>query len=333
MNKDLIKLIVDTNKGNLPSQYTLGDAKDSIREALVELNGGSTKLNYRNIRDGKANGFFTLIEEVISKTVVEGLPEDCELFQFADFRNLQRGDKNVFTIRDNQILVVATVAAGTQGLRRQRVAGGEEISVKTKLKGIKIYEELERLLAGRIDILEFIDMVSKAFIADTTELMASAIVAGFGNLATPYSVSGTFSEDKLTTLIDHIEAKTGKTAMILGSKQAIRKITSVTGADANSAKEDLYALGYFGKFHTNPIIAMKNGHKQGTNDFILNDTDLYVVAADDKFLKVVTEGDTLILDSTSNPANNQDLSVEYSVYQKYGVAAVMAEQHGVYHLA
>lgn len=40
---------------------------------MVAANNGSTKLNYKAIRDGKCQGLFALVEEILSRTVVEGL--------------------------------------------------------------------------------------------------------------------------------------------------------------------------------------------------------------------------------------------------------------------
>ena len=330
MDKNLVQIAIDAYKGHVAGNYSVDDSMNALREALVELNGGSTKLDYKAIRDGKCNGVFALVEEIITKTVIEGLPDTCPLFDYVDFRNLALGDSNVFEIKDAGLFVVADMAEGTQGIRRQRVVGGEEIPVKTQVKGIKIYEELNRVLAGRIDFNELIDRVAKSFNAKINTDMYNAVVGGFNGLVSPYKDAGAFDETKLAEIIDHVEAATGKTAVILGSKQAVRKITGVTGADANSAKEDLYNLGYFGKFHTTPIIAMNNAHKVGGTEFVLGN-DLYIIAGDDKFIKLVHEGDTLIING--NPLDNADLSMEYLMAQRYGLATVFSEQFGVYQLA
>lgn len=332
MDKNLIKIAVDAYRGHVVGNYSVDDSMEVLHKALVEANGGSTKLDYRSIRDGKCNGLFAIVEEIINKTVVEGLPESCPLFNHVDFRNLKEGDSNVFELRDNGVFIVSDIADGTQGLRRQRLAGGEEITVKTQLKGIKIYEELRRILSGRVDFNELIDRVSKAFQRQITGDMYDAVVAGFDGLVSPYTngAAGSFAEGTLTDIIDHVEAATGMKAVILGSKQAVRKITSVKGSDADSAKEELNAMGYYGHFYTTPIVVMENGHKVGGTDFILKN-DLYIVAGDDKFIKFVTEGDTLII--PGEPTANADLSQEYFMAQRYGVKVVLSEEMGIYKLS
>ena len=95
-NKDLVRLAIDSYKGHVAGNYSVDDSMEVLRQALVEANGGSTKLDYRAIRDGKCNGLFAIVEEIINKTVIEGLPESCPLFNYVDFRNVAEGDSNIF---------------------------------------------------------------------------------------------------------------------------------------------------------------------------------------------------------------------------------------------
>lgn len=69
---NVVKVAVDAYKGNI-EHYSVGQSMELLHKALVEANGGSTTMNYKNIRDGKCNGLFALIEEILSRTVVEGL--------------------------------------------------------------------------------------------------------------------------------------------------------------------------------------------------------------------------------------------------------------------
>lgn len=71
-NNEIVKLAVDAYHGKV-QKYSVGESQDVLRQALVELNGGSDQLNFKAIRDGKCQGLFTLIEEILTNTVVEGL--------------------------------------------------------------------------------------------------------------------------------------------------------------------------------------------------------------------------------------------------------------------
>lgn len=331
MSKEIIKIAVDGYKGRQHGNYSTADTMDVLRNALIEANNGKTSLDFRDIRDGKCSGLFTIMEEIITKTVLEGLPDSSPIFNFVEFRNKALGDQDSFIVKENGLFTVADIAEGTQGIRRQRVVGGETIYVTPQLKAIKIYEELNLLLANRIDMNELIDRVSQSFIVKTNNDIYTAFAGTYSKLVAPYQVTGSFDADKLATLIDHVEAASGMTAYVLGSKQAVRKITGIKGAEANSAKEALYNVGYYGNFGVNPVIAMQNGHKVGTSDFILNGTDLHVVAGDDKFIKHVTEGDTLII--PGNAMTNADLSQEFLMAQRNNTGIVMSEVFGCYRMS
>lgn len=329
---DLAKVALAGYKGTPAGNYSVEDTQETIRQALVEANGGSTIMDYRAIRDGKCPGLFSLVEEMITVTVLDSIPEDSPLFDYIDWRNVKNGDSMVFEITGDGAFVVADIAKGTQGLRRQRLYSGDTITVKPVLKGVKVYEELAKILAGDVDFNVLIEKVSFAFKKQMAEDAAEALVAGFAGLAAPYSngAAGSFDEGVLTGIIDHVEAKTGKKAVVIGAKQAVRKITGVRGADAASAKEELFAAGYYGHFYTTPIIVLQNAHKGNTNNFVLGN-DLYIVAGDEKFIKGVTQGETLII--PTEPTANADLTQEYLMAQATSFKAVLAEQAGIYKLS
>lgn len=325
---NIVKLAVDAyNK--VPSAFAEGNPSDVIRNALIEANGGSTKLDYRAIRDGKCDGLFALVEELINATVYEGLPASSPIFDFVDYKNGALGDKPVFYVPDNSLLAVDIVASGTQGIRRQRIVDGREVTLTPMNKAVKIYEELDRILAGRIDWTEFVDRVAKSFIANTYADIATAFNGLYTNVSTPYAVTGTFSEETLLGLIEHVEAATGKSAKIVGTRMALRKINmAVSGHEVDA---DYYNFGFAGKFNGTPCFRMMNSHKTGTTNFILNDTDILVVAGDDKFIKHYTEGDALII--VGEPTNNADLTQEYTVIDKSATTIALADTVGVYRIA
>lgn len=329
MDNKLVKLAVDCYKGHAAGNYSTDDNMTVLKNALIEANNGSNKLDFKAIRDGKCNGLFALVEEILTKTIVEGLPDSSPVFNFVDSKSVALGDKASFYVPDNSLLTVADVASGTQGIRRQRVEFGKTLNVDTQVKAIKIYEELDLVLAGRIDFNEFIDRVAKSFQTQINNDIVNTFLGTYSKVVAPYQQSGTYSEATLLTLIDHVEAATGMTAKILGSRTAVRKITTAVTAD--KAKDDMYNMGYVGSFNGTPVFALKNGHKIGTTDFILKDTDLYVVAGDDKFIKFVTEGDVTMI--TGDPMAKGDFTQEFTMLQKYGIAVVLSQAFGVYRMS
>lgn len=320
---DIVKVAVDAYHGNV-QKYSVGQSMDLLHQALVDANGGSTTLDYKKIRDGKCNGLFTLIEEILSRTVVEGLQGDEYFNALVDFRNLPEGDKNLFLVEDSDLFVVAEAADGTQGIRRQRLGGVSETSIPTSLKVVKIYDELNRILAGRVDFNYFIGKVSESFrkklLDDIYALWSNASAEQMGGV-TYFPAAGAYEEDALLDLIAHVEAAAGgKPATIIGTKKAVRKLVpAVQGSDS---KSDIYNMGYYGKFYGTPIVTTPQRHKIGSTEFVMNDDILTIIAGDDKPIKCVYEGNPLVI--MGDPLSKGDLTQEYLYGEKYGLGIVLA---------
>lgn len=325
---DIIKLAVDAYKGKVAGNFSKDDSMEVLRQALVDANNGSTKLDYKAIRDGKCVGLFSIIEEIVQKTVIDGLQGDEFFNEFVEYKNLALGDKNEFWIEDNTLYVVADIAAGTQGLRRQRIGGKTQVSIPTKVSGIKIYEETDLILAGRIDMNDFINRVG----ISVRKSIYDKIYAAFTGItvtdlgATYFPTAGSYDEDALLDLIGHVEAATGKSVTLVGTKKAIRKLsTAIVSEDARS---DMYNIGYYGKFNGTPIVTVAQRHQTGTTTFQFDDTVIYVVPTGMKPIKFVTEGEDTIY--MGNPMGNADLTTEYLYTTKNGVGVVITEAFGVY---
>ena len=324
---DIAKLAVDAYKGNV-EKYSVREANEALYAALIEANNGKTSLDYKAIRDGKCVGLFAIIEEILANTVEEGLSEDMAFNALVDYRNVALGDSPKFIVDDNDLFVVDDVAEGTQGIRRQRLSS-REFTLSTSWKAVRIYEELNRVLAGRVNFNEMIDKVGKSFrqqlLNDIYSAWVGVTAADLGG-AVYFPTAGTYSEAALLDVIAHVEAAAGgKQATLLGTKKAIRNLTpSIIG---ETAKDDLYKMGYYGSFFGSPVVALPQRHKVGTTQFVLPDDSITIVAGADKPVKVVMEGDPLVI--PGNPVNNADLTQEYFYGDRYGVGIVLAGNTGI----
>lgn len=335
--ENIVKLAVDSYKG-CQEKYSDAKSQETLRKALIEANGGDTVLNYRNIRDGKCNGLFTIIEEILDQTTVEGLQENDFFNQFVEYRNVAEGDRNAFILPDTTLFVVDEAADGTQAIRRQRLSGSEEISIPTSLKAIRIYEELNRVLAGRVDFNQMIAKVSESFqkkiLNDIYSVWAGLTATQLGG-ATYFNTKGSYDENALLDLIAHVEAAAGGgQAMILGTKKALRNLAPSIISDIN--KQDIYNMGYYGKFFGTPVMAIPQRHQVGSTDFVMSDDVLTIVVGDgSKPIKLVREGNPLMI--SRDPADNMDLTQEYFYAEKYGVGFVFAGNKnagiGIYEIA
>lgn len=333
---DIIKLALDGHKGKV-EQYSVADSQKTLREALIDLNGGSSKLDYRRIRDGKADGLFALVETILGLAIEEGLREDDFFMNYVDYYRVNDGDAPAFEIDDNDTFYVADAAIGTQGIRRQRAAGTSTVTIPTQLKVVRIYEELNRILAGLVDFNRLIDKVDESYrrqlVNDIYTLWAGSATNTYDLDGNPvsfnnavFTATGTYDEAKMLELVAKVEATSGKQATILGTKVALRNLApSVQGVESAS---DLYNLGFYGKFYSNPVVALPaRWQAGGHNAFVFPDDIITVVAAgDDKPIKVVMEGDPLVI--RHEPRENGDLTETYMFGQKYGVGLILADGMG-----
>lgn len=320
---NIVKLAVDAYK-NRVEKYSVDQSQETLRKALIEANNGKTYLDYKDIRDGKCAGLFTLVEEILSRTVVEGLQGDEFFNTLVDFRNVAEGDRNLFVVKDSNLFVVSEVADGTQGVRRQRLGGSTETPIPTSLKMVKIYEELNRVLSGRVDFNEMINTVANSFrqklLDDIYSLWSSATAEQLGGV-TYFPAAGTYDEDELLDLISHVEAAAGgKPATIVGTKKAVRNLKESIQSDG--AKEELHTMGYYGKYFGTPVVVTPQRHKVGTSEFVMDDDVLTIIAGDDKPIKVVYEGNPIVL--MGDPLQNADFTQEYLYAEKYGMGIVLA---------
>lgn len=320
---DIVRLAVDAYHG-VTTKYSVSESMDTLRQALIEANGGSTVLDYKAIRDGKCNGLFTIVETILARTVVEGLQGDEYFNALVDFRNVALGDKNEFVVEDSNLFVVSDAADGTQGIRRQRLGGQSTTSIPTTFKVVKIYEELNRVLSGQVDFNKFIQLVAESFrkklLDDIYGLWNAATAADFGG-AVYFPAAGNYDEDALLDVIAHVEAAAGgKPATIIGTKKAIRNLAPAI--ESNESKSDLYNMGYYGKFYGTPVVSTPQRHKVGSTDFVFDDNVLTIIAGDDKPIKCVYEGQSTVL--LGNPTNNKDFTQDYFYGEKYGMGIVLA---------
>lgn len=324
---DFVKLALDTMQGRVSGEFSAHDKSESLREALIEANGGSTVLDFKTFHRG--NKAYALIEELIPYIVEEGLQGDEFFFDMVDYRNMREGDAPEFVSEDRSEFIVAEVANGTQGIRRQRLGAGESVTLRTTPRAIKVYEELRRLMAGRVDFNTFVEKVGEAMTKELRTDIYNAfngISASTSGLNDTYVISGTFDEDALLELIEHVEAKTGETAKIIGTKTALRKVKTAEVCD--EAKSDMYNVGFYGKFYGTEMVALKQVHKVGSDEFMMDNSKLYIIASSEKPIKVVNEGEGLIL--MTDPTTHADLTQDYLYIQSWGIAVMFNSVMGIY---
>ena len=323
----VVKLATDMIANRVSANFAdASKNSDALIDALVEANGGSSELNWKTFQRG--NACFEIVEEIIPLIVHEGFKGNEFFMNLVDYRNVALGDDIDFWTEDKTELIVSDASYGVTGIRRQRLGKKEKYNVETTLKIVKVYDELKRLLAKRIDFNEFIKKVSEAFIRDRYNNIYTAfdgISTTTRGLNSTYVKTGSYSEDELLTMIQHVEAANETTATILGTKTALRKIATATVSD--EAKTDLYNMGYYGKFNGTNMVYVPQRHKVGTDEFLLNDNKIIIITGDEKPIKYVTKGEGIL--SANDPLQSADHTQNYLYAEEVGVSVAFSNKLGI----
>lgn len=318
---DLQKLAHDTYKGTV-QKYSKQEAEDAIRNAIIDACGG--EWNFYNFQKNKWD-VYQVISEVLSIGLGELLIDRFN--RFADIIDTNLGDIPEFIIESKDLFRVATIANGNTDIRRQKLYNGK-LDITTEKLAIKIYEDLDRFIAGRINWQNMIDRVQLSYGHEMAIRIYNAIYGAYDILTAPYQQSGTFDETKLLDLIAHVAASTGQTPVVFGTKSALSKITVADSSDA--MKDEYNLMGYYGVFRGTDLLELPQAHKPGTSDFVVDDNFLLVVPNTEKIVKVVLEGDPFVYDT--EPGERNDEQIEFFFARKAGVAVLRADIFGIYRL-
>lgn len=329
-NSDVVRLGLDIYHGNAvaPTEFADKKPEEVLRSALIELNGGSSTFDYKAFRRNKVE-IFEIIEQIVPVAVNDGLQGDEFFMNLVDERNIAAGDLNEFVVEDRSMFVVSEMADGIAIPRRQKIGEKTSVTVPTAVHGVRIFDDISRFMAGRIDWNAMLDKVARSFRAEIlNDIYATfnGISSSTQGLNSTYVTGGSYDEDAILTLVEHVEATTGMSASIFGTKSTLRKCATAVVSDG--ARDDYYNIGYYGKLAGVPMIGVKNRHAIGTDNFIVSDNKLCVIASNDKPVKYVTEGEGIILENDGT--RNSDLTMEYLYTEKFGVSVLAADKLGIY---
>jgi len=322
--KELVKLAIDIYDKKT-GEFSVDDANEALRQELVSLTG-TDKIDYKTMRRFKPE-VFEILEEALDVLVGRMIEE--EFNGFAEVHNVDWGDSKRFTVENPDLFKVALIADGTNNLRRQRLENGS-LTVETFMRGVKIYEEFYRFLAGRIDWVKLVNKVGTSYNNKIYTLVYQAIYDSYSTLSATYGKTGTFSSATLSDLIQHVEAAAGVEATIYGTKNALGKVTT---AQVSDNMKDVYnQQGFYGTFLGTPMQKVNQVHTPGTDTFAIDNNFLLIVPqGGEKLVKIVIEGDSII--EEGNNKTNMDDSLEYIFKKKSGIAVVTASKYGIYRLS
>ncbi len=341
------QLLVDTAKKQV-KEYSAQEANTKIvekfRAALgIEANDRAPQVR-RAIRANQAL-VFTIIEETVEEMIVTGWMNNPFFMEYVETKNLALGDTNDFYVGDDSILSVSKVSGNHHNMIRQRLGAGRHFAVTTEWFGLKIYSDFERVLTGAEDWASFVLKVAEAVNRYLYDALYAALREAKDKLGANWVKSGALevaNKSTLVTLCQDISMATGSEVTIFGARTALSSLSAM--ADVNwapeSVKQEYYANGgVLGNWEGFKVAEIGQGLKRGASinsasvEYMLDTDRLYIIPTDiaNKFIKVVNEGDSQISQVTDKDTN-RDMSYEYEMMFKMGIAIVLNTVFGVWNI-
>lgn len=327
MSKNIITLANDLAM-NKVTDYSTEDSNDVLRKAFYDLLGMDeydSKISRRAMRKHKLE-IFEIIEEVLDTNIDADLRN--QLDDWVEYRNLARGDKQSFITPDNQLFKVAIISDGNQNLLRQRIRPSQRLAVPTQNYGVKIYDELDRFLAGDLDWNALIQNVSRSFAVAIREDVMKAIVDNFPEVGAEYTVETVGDnpdEREILTLAQKVSSRTRQNVSIYGTKLALHSIQPKVTSDAQDGERN--ATGYYSQIAGIPMYELDQTIINETGEFALGDDFILILPeTNDRMIKVVNEGESYT--EEGRPEGNASMDLEYIMTNRMGIAVVPSSVYG-----
>jgi len=322
---DLARLGLDVYQ-NKNVMFNEVSGEDALRNAINEACGG--EFNFKSFRENKYR-VFSIIEEVLDVTL--GVVITNQFDNLADVKNVAVGEKPSFRVDDASLFRIARIAGGNNDLRRQKILN-RRFEVDTDYFGVKIYAELELFIAGLVDWSSMVNRLTISFANDLGVRIYEAIANSYTALNQTYGVTGSYDEDVLFDIVQHIEAKAGgRKAVVMGTKKALRKVSKELNL-SDGMRDKLNQVGYIGQVGGTDLVLLPQAHKIGSDEFFVDDNMLLIVPQNEKLVKIVVEGDTQMIEVSDAGARN-DQQMEYQIQKKLGVGVMQSAIYGMYKLA
>ena len=315
---------------------TKKEVNDKIVEKFCAAIGCSKDSTRKEIRKAiRRNQYviFDLIEEIMDNMMVTGWQNDPFMMKFVEQKNLALGDKNEFYVEDDSMLSVMEISGNHHDIIRQRLGAGTKTSVSTSWVGLKVYAEFERLLTGVEDWGTFVSKIYEAYDYYIKQTIYDAMVGYTEVIAATYKKTGSVTAETLRELCEFIEMVTGYKVIIMGTRTALRKVTALQNAQfiSDSMKQEHYQTGMLGMWEGYELVEIPQGFKRNdiSQNLVANDILWIMPVTDNKFIKLVNEGETQVYQVT-DAGTHMDMTYDFELQQKLGIAIMFNLAFGVY---
>lgn len=339
--QELKELALYAAKGQAPTNFSVENVDEALRDGLRELAGSITQF-MKNRWD---------IYDIIIKTADEIVPKKVidAIGIFADFQQVGQGQKALFVTKLGRMRAKKFLTqVGLSGVYETFRLDTGRFEVSAHAIGGACRIDFERMLDGAENMAELVNLLTEAQVDAVYQEVQRALRAAVSKEGVPnnnranVTVGNDFDGDEMMKLISTVRAY-GNSAVIFAPPEFV----AAMGADAivpvtvgNSTNyggvggvyhpQDIDAIhntGYINIFRGTPIVQIPQSFVDENNVETWIDPQLaYVLpTGGEKPVKVVFEGQTQMYDFV-----NRDQSMEIHTYRKLGVAILAYHNWAIY---
>lgn len=296
--------------------------QDAMRKLILEQLGGEFSIT--SWQKHKYD-VFEIISVAVDAVVPALLTDTYQ--NLADIRNVSIGTKPLFKVQNADLIRVGRIASGANDMRRQTITG-RNFTIETDWYGVSVYAEFEQYLAGDIDWNKLVDKVALSLNNHLEMTIANAIQASYGKLGAKYQETGLADFDKLVHLATQVQARSGKTVAIYGTKTALAKVAKLAGVQmfSGNMKDEMNQHGFLGVVGGLKLIEIPQVLKANSDEFAIDDTTLLVLPEGEKIVGVVFEGDSMTVEPDNMGRN--DMQLGFETMRKMGVSVLQMAIYG-----
>lgn len=339
MNNTVAQLIYDSYKGEIPVKYASVDKsvrEEAIRKEFLGVLGLEKfeRNSFRKaFRENKAK-VFSIIEEIADQVMVDGEYQRNTFFnQFVEVKNLALGDKNEFYVDIKNQLEVSEFSGSHWDLKRRRVDVGQSFSVEMRNFGIKVYEEIERIMSGRTDFAKLVSFIIDAVERKLADIAQTTFATAINNLPASFTATGTYNEAKILEVLQHVQASSSVKPTLVGTSIGLAKLQNKsTITVSNDMADEKNTKGYLTVWNGYPCMEISQGHKIGGFDFTMDNDKVYALVGGDKLVKICLEGETEV-NEVADGTTNSDRTSEYTLQFRAGSCVAYTDLIGYIDLA
>ena len=327
--KELKELAVYAAKGQAPTNFSVENVDDALRDGLRELVGSVN--DFMRNRYDIYDIIIQAADEVVPKKVIDAVGI------FAEVQNVPQGQKAMFRTRLGRTRARKFLTqVGLSGVYESFRLDHGYFELSGHAIGGACRLDFERMLDGAESMAEYVALLTEAQTDAVYGEVQKALRAAADQMqATNKVIANTFNSDNMIKLVNVVKAY-GNGAVIFAPPEFVAAMgpDAIAPVGANYQgiyhPQDIDAIhntGYINIFRGTPVVQIPQSFVDEKNVKTWIDPQLaYVLpTGNERVVKVVFEGNTQIYDFV-----NRDQSMEIHTYRKLGTAILTYHNWGIY---